>query len=205
MSNNMHLKQRIREFHESLIEAIDQLEASNEHLEKENLSLSEEQLVHQHRILSIEKTVDDLREQLSNAEETIRRLEDEKAAFSRVSQIIAMEKENARLKTELEQLQGKLKQNDVVSKNICDVTTETTEYPTRNSESALSSLTTSEITPFLINDHGTTAYAEKRIKGTMYYVSQNNVLYEKKDDTSVGPRVGMLTKTKDGKTKVQWD
>jgi uncharacterized coiled-coil protein SlyX len=131
--------------------------------------LSEKQLV-------IDKSIDTIK----TLELKLQQLEDEKTAFSRVSQIIAMEKENARLRSELEQMSLRLKTNSTITPPSTSISN---EEPAVNQD-----------------------LYEKKIKGTVYKVSHvDNVIYAQDNDGNVGQRVGVLTKTQDGKTKVSWD
>lgn len=64
--------------------------------------------VAQDAVESASKLLDEKDVHIASLEANIKRLEDEKNAFSRVSQIIAMEKENTRLKADLEFMNQRL-------------------------------------------------------------------------------------------------
>lgn len=153
------------------------------------------------RLKSLIQEKDDIISQLQSDMnkylQQIQQLEDEKTAFSRVSHIIAMEKENSRLKHELDTLTSKLNMY---------ATQKTTQHDVSlpQQEAVVTSITEDSVCQTATDE--ATQFKEKKIKGTVYYMSVNdNILYEKLDNGEVGTRVGHLTETSTGKFKVQWD
>jgi hypothetical protein len=45
---------------------------------------------------------------------------------------------------------------------------------------------------------------EKKIKGVIYYVSDDNDIYERNEDESIGDLKGKIEVLSSGKTKVKW-
>ena len=143
---------------------IDILEA-NARLTKENTFLHKEN--------------DMLKEDVQSLEHKILQLKDENAAFSKVSHIVAMEKENARLQKELLDLKNKIKKTVVpVPPPVPIIVVEEKE----------------EEECFYI----------KKIKGKEYYISEkDNSIYSISQDDDVGDKIGIL-KSSNGKTTPQW-
>ena len=201
----------------------------------------------------------------------IKQMEEEQKQFSRVSHIVAMEKENTKLRQDSALLQQRLQfyQNQVKLNNVKNHT-EPTCYgyrtyhgsnvkPTFSSEvlfdlsnndlndlndlNELSEL--SELNDLIMseNDNGksdinqelqvhedsndvdiqvsqirvaegkdekdedegvTNSFVEKKIKGVVYYVVDDTNLHQKNEDDTVGPIIGRLDKSPDGKVKVKW-
>lgn len=139
---------------------------------------------------AIEDEVKDLRSTnlmlqatVGNLETKIKTLEEEKAAFCKVSQIIAMEKENARLLQEISQLKKHLE----------------------------SKPSPPPVPPVQVNQANQAnqdqydSYVIKKIKGTRYYVSdKDRSVYTILEDDEVGVCVGKLVDTKNGKISVEW-
>lgn len=112
----------------------------------------------------------------------VARLAEEVAAFSKVSHIIAMEKENARLKGEVKALMERLSKPTPVLAPL-----------------------PAAIAPKKDDSEPEEEYVQKKIKGTMFFVStKDSVVYEDLDG-EVGQRLGRLEHKKDGKLKVVWD
>ena len=116
---------------------------------------------------------------------TIDTMEQDKKDFTRVSHVVAMEKENNKLRTELSALKATL------SKPTESIVNQTQEcYNEKDKEEG----------------QNLSVY-EKKIKGIVYYVScqEDLTIYKKNEDGTLGESVGYLEKdTITQKTKVKW-
>lgn len=128
-------------------------------------------------------------------------VEEEKLQFSRVSQIVAMEKENARLRNEIDLLQSKLtkiqsteirhpKRNDPIPMVVEEEQAPEENKPDKD--------IVSEPTEKDIMLTGST----KKINGKSYYV-YNNLIYEKTETGAGVAPLGRIYKH-GNKSKVEW-
>jgi len=128
-------------------------------------------------------------EENSLLKQKIELLEQNYKEFSKVSHVVALEKENAKLKSEVEKLKKSSLAPEVVVPPAPPLLPPLEEQEPSQSE----------------EDE---EFYEKKIKGVVYYVSsRTNKLYEKTPDDEVGPCVGNLEKEiKNNKTvtKVVW-
>lgn len=76
---------------------------------------------HEQQVNELKCSLETVQAKLSASESEVRRLEEERDAFSKVSQIIAMERENCRLKRDIQHLQQQLlgQRQDVAKTMIC--------------------------------------------------------------------------------------
>lgn len=128
------------------------------------------------------------------------RLEEEHRDFRKVSQLIALEKENSQLKEELRLLMKRL---HVVQPPAPTQTAGPAPVPAPEplpdpeawqEEAATSAL---DLEPSMLQT--------KKIKGVSYYVHPElRDVYEKGEDGSVGACVGVLEQTAEGKLKMVW-
>ena len=133
-----------------------------------------------------------LNDQVLSLTKDISRLQEDNAAFSKVSHIIAMEKENAKLRAEIEFLNKR-----IMNKSL-KAAINVIEEVRNDSQQEL-------IKEVPIQEEEETFY-EKKIKGIVYYISEKtSLIYKKNDDEEVGDKVGRLEKTTDKKTKIIWD
>lgn len=114
-------------------------------------------------------------------EKIIKDMEDDRKQFTKVSHVVAMEKENARLKSELETFKNKI-------------------IPTQ--EATISETISHSLE--LTNQDQDEVY-EKKIKGKVYFVSKsdNMTVFEKNNDGTIGNDVGYLEKQGE-KFKMVW-
>lgn len=165
-------------------------------------------------IKALEQTNKSLKLANESLKNTIQSLEDEKKAFTKVSHIIAMEKENARLKNELDALQARLsRQVDVVS-NTSAPTSDSTITTVEDIHNFTHETPKSEMLPTKeneqdacdeANDDAALTVYEKKIKGKVYYISStDNTIYERTEDGEIGRRLGVLQKQNE-KMRPIWD
>jgi hypothetical protein len=171
------------------------------------------------------KTISDLEH------ENVKMVEENKSFF-KVSQIIMYEKENARLKRELEYLQSQVGLSKLsLSKLGWAQKTQNEQVVVEAPPPALSPLVNTAMLSIHIehtddkkeSDEGEKEATEvntedveedipelnvyeKKIKGIMYYVSDNEEMkiYEQLDDGEIGEEVGYYEKKDDGKRKIVW-
>lgn len=125
-----------------------------------------------------------LQSQIVDMNTELTKLKEENAAFSKVSHIIAMEKENSKLRQEISMLQKRIDIHQKTKTNM-EVDIKITEE---------SKTTEEEEETFVI----------KKIKGKKYYVSEkDNSIYNINDDDEVGDKTGQLVLSK-GKYIAQW-
>lgn len=151
-------------------------------LTKENKSIKETNILLIDKVNSLELLIKNLSRELENSQEEQRQL-------LKVSRVVAIEKDNARLRLELQQLEAKF-QLFKESKTIPTIAQQDTPKETEVSE---------ETTKELYHDEEALNVREKKIKGIVYYLSDDNNVYAKNDDESVGELLGSI----DGK-KVKW-
>jgi type IV secretory pathway VirB10-like protein len=193
-----------------------------------------------------ETTVNSLTNEVYNLKNNIQQLEEDNAAFSKVSHIIAMEKENAKLKSDIKLLTHRC---NILSKrniqvhptpilNECHMPLPQNILPSfqppPEPKPKLPLLSIPSPTPpspspppsppappSPPNDNRDTledededededeadeeTFIEKKIKGTIYYISENTqYIYEKLENGDVGKKLGALEKRND-KTRAVWD
>jgi hypothetical protein len=122
----------------------------------------------------------------------IRMLEEDRAQFAKVSHIIALEKDNAKLKAELEAHKSRLAEAEKKKVVLAQIQPEetVTQQPTAA-------------------EPEDSEFYEKKIGGVRYYIGvETKTIYQivvVEDDEAVGDPVGKLEKDPDtGKTKVSW-
>lgn len=137
--------------------------------------------------------VDDLTDEIRTLKNNVKKLEDDNAAFSKVSHIIAMEKENAKLKSDIQLLTHRC---NILSKRNINIPAPQPEQPQTEPKNVIPSQEHME--------HEET-FIEKKIKGIIYYISEDKqYIYEKLEDGDVGKKLGHLEKKND-KVKAIWD
>jgi hypothetical protein len=161
-------------------------------LTSENKSIKETNQVLIEQVSSLEVRLRDLSRDLENSQEEQRQL-------LKVSRVVAIEKDNARLRLELQQLESKLQL-------LKDSKTHTVPSPHSKEEATITHPITQKLAEIgkdtrteLNHEEEALNVREKTIKGIVYYLSDDNNIYEKNDDESIGELVGRI----DGK-KVKW-
>lgn len=150
-------------------------------------------LIDKNNMLSNENQMLSLELQNANStirqlQETISSMEQDKREFSKVSHVVALEKENSKLRSDIESMKRTNgMQNKPTIEQHMVVDKEVTSQPVEEAE----------IDVF-----------EKKIKGSIYYIScqDNSTIYAKNDDGTIGSILGRLEKDKiSQKTKVKWN
>lgn len=186
---------------------------SNEFTEYQNIIYSlkvkiTELLTERESMMKIINNKDDelckTHKQLQELMDNVAKLKEDNAAFSKVSHIIAMEKENSKLRAEVEFFKSKLEKNKVI---IGTQVSEPTilEIPVHVEEAPVQTI--SQEAPVILEKQVEEAieeeFYEKTIKGVVYYISEKtSLIYKKNDDEEIGDNVGRLEKIIDNKTKV---
>jgi len=131
-------------------------------------------------------------------------LEEDRAQFAKVSHIIALEKDNAKLKAELETHKAKLAMAMSVSNTVPSVPSQevVNEAPLVKKEDVEGKEHAEEPQ----NSIEDTEFYEKKIKGTVYFIgTKTNTIYSKTEEDEIGDAVGKLEKNDaTGKSKVVW-
>lgn len=134
--------------------------------------------------------------------------------FRKVSQIIAMERENAKLQNQINILNKRLekytKKEQEEKPEQCNVfiVDETSEFIVGNeqNEVIITNIVQDDPKPITTidncNEEQLEVY-EKKIKDKIYYVDMSSKVYIKEDDNSIGQHVGDLIK-KNNKTVISW-
>ena len=131
--------------------------------------------------------VDTLKVEVNELKKVIENLEQDKKDFTRVSHVVAMEKENNKLRTELTALKAQ------IAKLTTNTVDEVKDGDNHNNNE--------------VEGEESLDVFEKKIKGIVYYVSSKEdcTIYTKNDDGTLGEAVGYLEKdAKTQKTKVKW-
>lgn len=169
-----------------------------------------------------------LGEHVSRLEKEVRKLQDDNAAFSKVSHIIAMEKENARLRAEIAALAKQLsttsagKQSpkaEIKQKSesvgmvpvhhpiassiiLCDHQEKESTNPIECEEPSNVATRDGEIACETQEEE---TFITKKIKGVTYYISEKDMgIYQMMNNGDVGCKLGVLEKKND-KTKAIWN
>lgn len=184
------VKDTLKTLTTKLVETINKLTKEN----KETMELNNELKA---QVTRLEIRLQDMTKELENSLEEQRQL-------LKVSRVVAIEKDNARLRTELQQLEAKfqaLKEQHLSSKApLCATSshngTSTTVGSATNLEFGLDYERPNVHEEEKEEDVNV---REKKIKGVIYYVSDDNNVYTKNDDDSIGNMIGKI----EGK-KVKW-
>lgn len=135
------------------------------------------------QVLTIQNT--QYEDEIRQLKESIKSMEEDRRAFVKVSHVVAIEKENARLRQEIDVLLTK----SVPAKETVTEPALVNEKKTVEREPPQALLEVNE----------------KKIKGIIYFVSKEDdrTIYKKNEDDSIGDAVGYLEKVGD-KFKVSW-
>lgn len=188
---------------EELTSELSNVRTENERLKQE---LATDKLLSQHLADTNARMTTALEEKtqlIIKLESCIKDLEQEKKDFTRVSHVVAIEKENAKLRAEINALKKKMKDDVPSPEPNHTPTTDTHESPL-GTENPVDQPTEPEVTAEESTSEHLEVY-EKKIKGKMYFVSSQDdkTVYERKTDGSVGDIVGYLEKH-GTKTKITW-
>lgn len=155
-----------------------------------------------------EKEVTQLKKKLEDAE-------DDQKQFRKVSHILTMDRENSNYKHQIAILERRVafyqnqcsnmkSSNDVIKleqqTDTNDLSHTVSDINTYNDDNNNNTNKPDIIT---YNDDSIIV-KEKKIKGVVYYLSDNNDIYTKNIDNSIGELKGRLESLPSGKTKVKW-
>lgn len=148
-------------------------------------------------ISALEGELADTQRQNEKMRTQISVLEDDRAQFAKVSHIIALEKDNAKLKAEL----------DAHKARLAATMTTTIASTTKALESPPIVEPIIEAADEEPEDPEESSFYEKKIKGVVYFVGETTSnIYKKIGDDEIGDLVGRLEKDeKTKKTKVVWN
>lgn len=182
-------------------------------LEEDLHEIKKERDIYNRSLCEKDHIIQELQLELNKINDEIVRVKEDNAAFSKVSHIIAMEKENSKLKTEISFLNERLSKA-LKKKNVEDIISPPQTFiplarvlqqsieenkkiildpPMEKLEEL------DVVKPDLVN------YTEKNIKGKLYYVSNDtSTVYEKLEDGRIGIEMGHLERNKTGKLRIIW-
>jgi regulator of replication initiation timing len=209
----------INDFCGGLIKKCREYEQNRKEMEIKFRDLSYAYTVCTTEIEYMRKQNDDFLNTINRLQKQIEVIEDDKRQLTKVSNIIAIERENSRLKLEIDSLKKRLAKptintpntqsiiNHSIKSESVEVAVELNENPREDTSIKSGSV---EVVVEL-NENPTEdinndiEVYEKKIKNVIYYVSTNEdmTIYIKEDDGAIGDKVGFLT-NHNGKTKVQW-
>jgi chromosome segregation ATPase len=141
--------------------------------------------------------INDLKKNITILEKKLDEAHEEHKLLSKVSHVIAMEKENSKLRSQLDFWKNRhvvkttnheLKPNPNTENNI------TVSETIQNSE---------ECEEEIKEVKDTKEYKEKKIKGIIYMINGVNV-YTQQADGTIGEHVAILQTVENGKSKIKW-
>jgi uncharacterized phage infection (PIP) family protein YhgE len=171
-------------------------------LEAENHKLQDQRALYLREIETLTHSVKQLNEIIKNMEE-------DHKEFSKVSHIVRMERDNCRLKDHIRILERRIAFYQNTTQSIQETLTQETPIEETPVEETPIEETPTHETPIpetpVAEEKEENIYTEKKIKGVVYYVSQDNFIYTKESDNSVGVQIGTIETLTTGKTKVKWN
>jgi chromosome segregation ATPase len=167
----------------------EQLEQSSKTLTRLESENSELTVSNDHLRKVVQSQVGDI----ERLETIIKQLEQEKIDFTKVSHVVAIEKENAKLRQEIDVLKKRFQEYE--TKKGEEVVVPVTENENENADEGEEEEEEMEI-----------EVQEKKIKGVVYFVDSKDgkTVYKRNEDGTVGDVVGMLEKH-GTKTKIIWN
>jgi Fe-S cluster biosynthesis and repair protein YggX len=183
---------------------INELKSNYENVRSEKELLEKTIIEHQTKDQENVKNIEVMSNEIQKLITQIRHMEEDNKAFTKVSQVVRLEKENTRLVMEVERLKQRLS-NALSKKSNSMQSSESGDFEDSEDSVDREKFKTDEDTQSTPDELNQNVY-EKVIKGTIYYVTDDvdMVIYEKTEDETVGKRLGQLKK-ENGKTKVSWD
>jgi predicted RNase H-like nuclease (RuvC/YqgF family) len=132
-------------------------------------------------------------------EKHILNIEEEHRDLMKVSKIIALENENAKLKTEVSMLKDKINSLKVETTNPIIIPKKTTDER-HIEEPFVKPIEMSDETDIDIEKNNIN-FTEKKIGNIIYYIDDNKKVFVKNDDDTIGEEIGYLKKA-NGRTKL---
>lgn len=166
----------------------------------------------------LQSQIAEMTNEITKLNTTIKDSEDYQKQFTKVSHIITMERENTHLKQQIAIMERRV----AFYQNQCnDLKVLSTKGPESN-EQAVQTEEVYEQTPIthelepeqleakeneqdeVHEDDDGVNVVEKKIKGVIYYVSDEGDIYDKDEDETIGQLRGKIETLPSGKTKVKW-
>lgn len=147
----------------------------------------------------LREVVQSQQQDIERLQAAIKQLEQEKIDFAKVSHVVAIEKENAKLRQELEFSRKKLQEYEAKKGDDENEQPKSVIVPEKQ--------VVDEVPPLEDeNDEEEIEVQEKKIKGVVYFVNTKDgkTVYQKNEDGTIGDVVGMLEKH-GTKTKIIWN
>jgi hypothetical protein len=202
-------KQLLQEEVESYKTTIDEMTTAHTELLKNVKRLQSTNIEYEKEIIQLKKKVEDA--------------EDEQKQFRKVSHIITMDRENSNYKQQIAILERRVAfyQNQCNNmKSLGDNSKIDQQTDTNDLESSDNNITTDkpEDNTNKNDEHIEKTHndkqeenidtnitvKEKKIKGVIYYLSDDGDIYSRNDDKSIGEIKGKIEHLSSGKTKVKW-
>lgn len=148
--------------------------------------------------------------EVNNLRKKVQEAEDDQKQFTKVSHIINMERENTHFKQQIAILERRVafyqnqcnelklqSQSHMLMNQLTQSTQTYTDAQIQDETNSVKGESNDE------QDDGLSV-VEKKIKGVIYYVSDENDIYERNEDESIGELKGKIEVLSSGKTKVKW-
>lgn len=193
------------------------IQKSLEKVQQTNALLTSENQVLQSQIAKMTN-------EITKLNKTIKDSEDDQKQFTKVSHIITMERENTHLKQQIAILERRV----AFYQNQCNELKALSAKGPESNDQAIQTEEVSEETPINVQpeheqepiqsateaevqdreegdgDEDGLNVVEKKIKGVIYYVSDEGDIYDKDEDENIGELRGKIETLPSGKTKVKW-
>lgn len=150
--------------------------------------------------------------EVDNLKKKVQEAEDDQKQFTKVSHIINMERENTHFKQQIAILERRVAfyqnqcnelKSQLQSQSPMNQSTQSTQTYTDAPIQDETTLVTDESQAH-DEQEDALSVVEKKIKGVYYYVSDENDIYAKNEDESIGELKGKIEVLSSGKTKVKW-
>lgn len=150
--------------------------------------------------------------EVDNLKKKVQEAEDDQKQFTKVSHIINMERENTHFKQQIAILERRVAfyqnqcnelKSQLQSQSPMNQSTQSTQTYTDAPIQDETTLVTDESQGH-DEQEDALSVVEKKIKGVYYYVSDENDIYAKNEDESIGELKGKIEVLSSGKTKVKW-
>lgn len=149
--------------------------------------------------------------EVDNLKKKVQEAEDDQKQFTKVSHIINMERENTHFKQQIAILERRVafyqnQCNELKSQLQSQSPMNQSTQSTQSTDAPIQDETTLVTDESQAHDEQEDALSvvEKKIKGVYYYVSDENDIYAKNEDESIGELKGKIEVLSSGKTKVKW-
>lgn len=206
-SNSSNLIQCYKQFQSDIVLGMKNMQASISHMQTSilnsihesnkaltaNIDLTNENMQLRDKIRDLMCLLSDKDTLINELNEKSKHLKEENESFRKVSQIIAFENENARLKKELEVLKKRNENMSLVGGRVSQPAISLEHLDLDILHNNLDKHNSKEPEPASEETADLDVF-EKKIKGVTYYVSNDDEkrVFEKLDDGSIGNEIGKL-------------